>query len=113
MGNINNVYTAPSRPSQPRTESPAPVAVTPTPAETKPETVGSTNGFIGTAYAAVTSMVEAIAPGTTAQVVATSAAETSKDLATEQVSICQSTDLCFILMSTAIDSNSGRRATKT
>lgn len=52
MGNINNVYIAPSRPSQPRKESPSavptPRAVSPTPAETTPEAVGSTNDIIGT-----------------------------------------------------------------
>ena len=41
MGNINNVYNAPARPSQPKAETPSPrlppAAIIPTPVETKTE----------------------------------------------------------------------------
>lgn len=65
MGNINNVYTAPSRPGLSKSETSPPPSPRSAPAETKNETVGSMNGILGTAKQAVVGMVEAIAPGTT------------------------------------------------
>ncbi|THH33799.1 hypothetical protein EUX98_g461 [Antrodiella citrinella] len=67
IGNINNVYNAPARPIQPKTQEPpavlAPSAVTPTPIQ--PEPTSQTNGVIAAAKETAVGIAEAIAPGTT------------------------------------------------
>jgi len=55
IGNLNNVFTSPARPSTPN-------VVAPLPTPTQP--AGQVNGFLATAKDAAVAMIEALAPGT-------------------------------------------------